>query len=438
MDELLRAAAGEGSFERLVMDVQRLREVGTQKYLHWDELCRREAPDGLSHRQWWLRLKMLRAAGLRRVPLTDSAGGEFVFGQVDPIPEALHEIDKGAAGRIQMPKQITNSETKDRYYVASLVEEAITSSQIEGATTTRRVAKEMLRTGRAPRDRSERMISNNYRTMQRIGAVKDQPLTPELVFELHRLVTEGTLDDAGAAGRPRRETERVHVVDQYGETLHEPPPAHELEARLLAMCRFANGETPDGFVHPALRSIILHFWLAYEHPFVDGNGRTARALFYWSMLHHGFWLFEFVSISRAILASSTQYGRAFLHTETDDNDLTYFILYHLKVIRRAIDQLHAYIERKAEELRAVEAQLRTSANLNHRQRALLGHALRHPGFRYTFDSHRESHQVAYATARADLMQLAEMELLSQQKIGRRWTFDAPADLEARLSEVSAT
>jgi Fic family protein len=61
---------------------------------------------------------------------------------------------------------------------------------------------------------------------------------------------------------------------------HTPPPAAELPARLEAMCDFANSKTPDTFIHPVVRGIFLHFWLAYDHPFVDGNGRTARALFY--------------------------------------------------------------------------------------------------------------------------------------------------------------
>ena len=176
-----------------------------------------------------------------------------------------------------MPEQITSPETKDRYYVRSLIEEATTSSQLEGAATTRRVAKEMIRSGRKPGNRSEKMILNNYLTMQRIGEIRDEPLTPALVFQIHRLVTDGTLDDATATGRFRRDDEHVVVGDDYGEVYHEPPPASQLEERLVLMCDFANGTTPGEFVHPAIRSIILHFWLAYDHPFLDGNGRTARA-----------------------------------------------------------------------------------------------------------------------------------------------------------------
>ena len=67
----------------------------------------------------------------------------------------------------------------------------------------------------------------------------------------------------------------------------------------------------SGFLHPVIRSILLHFWVAYDHPFVDGNGRNARALFYWSMLRHGFWLAEFFSISHEILKAPRKYYRAF-------------------------------------------------------------------------------------------------------------------------------
>jgi Fic family protein len=335
-----------------------------------------------------------------------------------------------------MPDPIANPEIRDRYYIASLIEEAITSSQLEGASTTRQVAKEMIRSGRKPRDRSEQMIFNNYLTMKAMGEFKSERLTPGLVFRIHRLVTENTLDDPSAAGRFRRKEEPITVSDPYGTILHHPPPADELEERLAAMCDFANGKTPDGFLHPALRSIILHFWLAYDHPFVDGNGRTARALFYWSMLHHGYWLCEYISISHILRKAPAQYGRAFLYTETDDNDLTYFVLYHLEVIDRAIRALHEYIRRKTEDLKALDAKLKGFAVFNHRQRALLSHALRHPGYQYTVQGHQASHNVVYETARSDLMALQEQGLLQARKIGRRWYFAVVKDLEKKLADLA--
>lgn len=406
------------------------------KYLHWDKLVYYSPPDGLTHEQWWFALKRQRQSLFRQITLNGKDGKPFNYLEVDPIPEILHEIDQGAGGLIRMPKEIMNPDTKDQYYVGSLIQEAITSSQLEGAATTREIAKEMIKTGRTPSDRSEQMILNNFKTMRRIGKLKDERLSKELVLHLQQLITDETLNDTSAAGRFRKADERIVVGDMYNEVFHDPSPAQQLEERMAAMCDFANGKTPSGFVHPVIRSIVLHFWLAYDHPFVDGNGRTARALFYWSMLRHNYWLFEFISISQIIRKAPVKYGRAFLYTETDDNDLTYFILYHLDVIRRAIIELHKYIKRKTEKLQAIECELQGVAILNHRQRALISHALRHPRQRYAIKSHQTSHNVVYQTSRLDLFDLEKRGLLQSQKIGRTWQFTPVHDIEEKLSKLS--
>jgi Fic family protein len=334
-----------------------------------------------------------------------------------------------------MPEPIRNNETKNRYYVNSLIQEAFTSSQLEGATTTRLVTKELIQTGRQPFDKSEQMILNNFTAMKSINKLKDEPLSKELVFNIHQLVTEKTLDNSSAAGRFRSVNERIRIIDMYNEVFHEPPPAQQIEQRMAAMCDFANCNTPEYFIHPVIRAIILHFWLAYDHPFVDGNGRTARALFYWLMLRHRHWLFEFVSISQIIVKAPAKYARAFLYTETDDNDLTYFIIYHIDVIRRAIKVLYEYLERKTKDLRDIENRLRAIATLNHRQRALMSHALRHPNYRYTFRSHQISHNVVYQTSRLDLLNMEKRGLLKSNKIGKTWYFTPVEDLEKKLTNI---
>jgi Fic family protein len=200
--------------------------------------------------------------------------------------------------------------------------------------------------------------------MRRIRELSDRPLSPEFVLDLHRMVTEGTLEDPAAAGRLRRPGEpadEIVVTDRTdGTTLHTPPDATELPARLERMCEFANEDSAEPYLHPVLRAIFLHFWLAYDHPFVDGNGRTARALFYWSMLRRGYWLMWFVSVSRFLTKAPARYPRSFLYSETDENDLTYFLLFQLEILRRAIDESHTFLARKTRDPggRALAASLR--------------------------------------------------------------------------------
>ncbi len=217
-----------------------------------------------------------------------------------------------------------------------------------------------------------------------------------------------------------------------------PPPAEELPERMRLMCGFANeGEDDEPFIHPVLRAILLHFWLAYDHPFEDGNGRAARILFFWLMRVNGYWLAEYLPISRLIRNAPAQYGRAFLETETDGGDVTYFLIHQLKVIERAIGDLHDYLKRKTAEIRNIEALLHGAAYLNGRQLALLTAAVRDPDASYSFDSHARSHRVSHETARSDLRDLAGRGLLVQRRRGRKHLFGPPTDLPRRLKESPA-
>jgi len=412
------------------------------RYLHWDQVRHRSPPAGLTHEQWWAGIRMARLGQLRPVPLQDKLGRQLEFAMPDPVQRAVHYIDRLAAGNVEMPEPIVSEGQRDRYLVSSLIEEAITSSQLEGASTTQDVARAMLRSGREPRDRSEQMILNNYRAMQAIRDLKDRTMTPQLLLEVHAIVTRDTLDNPDAAGRLRRSEEDIKVVDErHHEVLHEPPAADTLPQRLQRLCDFANSdESAEPFVHPLIKAILLHFMLGYDHPFVDGNGRTARALFYWSLARSGYWLMEYVSISRLLKEAPAQYARAYLFTETDANDTTYFITHQLDVIEKAIQALHDYLARKTREQASAEKLLRhaprLSGMLNHRQVALLSHALRHPMHAYTVASHQRSHRITRQTARTDLQHLADAGLVDKGKRGRAFVFYAPEDLRERIRRAS--
>lgn len=201
--------------------------------------------------------------------------------------------------------------------------------------------------------------------------------------------------------------------------LHDPPSAEELPARLNRLCAFAN--QPKGpFFHPVLRACALHFQIAYDHPFRDGNGRTARAVFYWSMLRAGYWLFEYLPISRFIYRSSTQYGRAFLYTETDDFDLTYFFVYKAHVLRLVRQDLQQYLEHKRAEMVQTRNVFEEDGRLNHRQRSLILRFIRDPEQRVTIALHQGRHAVAYGTARSDLL---------KHELGNRFDFTAGPNLK---------
>ena len=216
----------------------------------------------------------------------------------------------------------------------------------------------------APRDRSERMILNNYVTMQtdRRGPQRSAVQGPDL-----RAAPPGDRGDPGRPDgrRPISHDDEYRVVgDDFGEVFHQPPPAAQLEERMEAMCRFANRVGLQR-IHTSRHPINSPPLLARIRPSLRRrqwpNGPAHLSTGRCSTTDTGS-----LNTSRSPGRSCgvpVQYGEAFLHTETDDNDLTYFIVYHLDIINRAIEELHRFIEDRGQELRTLDARLRGIAEL---------------------------------------------------------------------------
>jgi len=422
----------------LAMKTINIVRKANSEYLYWDDFKYQPMPEGVAPESAWAMLKASRLFQTRDLSLADSKGRPFSYWLPDCVLREIHLIDQQAGGAILVEDPSVHSEEKRRYMIRSLVDEAISSSEIEGAVTTRVVAKEMLRTGRKPKDRSEHMIYNNYRSMQMIKRHLSEPLTIDLVNKIHASMTENTLDVslwAGRFGTP--EDEEIHVFDSYGQILHVPPKAADLLASMEKLCNFANGDREDEFVNPIIKGILIHFWLAYVHPYMDGNGRTARALFYWYMLKHNYWLFEYLSVSTAILNARARYYRSFLYSEMDDNDATYFIVYNLEAIHKALEIRNTYIERKQKEKKNTHRFAERYPVLNLRQRALLSSALEKKHVIYTIETHANVHGVTYQTARTDLLALKDMGLLELRKEGKKFIFTPVADIAIKLDSGTA-
>lgn len=400
-------------------EFQKIVCLANDRYYHWDKFRYQPLPEGLSHEDVWAFIRIGRKAYSKTAPFQDKNGESFAYGIPDFIYKELHEIDLWSGGNITTD-QPGQPPPKEQYIISSLMEEAIASSQLEGAATTRRVAKDMLRTGRKAENKNEQMILNNWETMQYIRESQNQQLTPERLYEIHSFITKETLENPEEAGQLRKRDDII--VEYKGETVHVPPKAESLAKRMEAFCHFANKDESENWIHPVIKGVMLHFWLAYDHPFTDGNGRTARALMYWYLLSRKYVFFEYLSISKYMLKAPGKYVRAYLYTETDDNDLTYFFMYNLHAIRQAIEDLKVYLKRKQREMQESTKLLQHYRGLNVRQKNLVYHAIGHPDSVYTIQMHRNHHGIAYDTARNDLLALVKKKLLKKDKQGYEYIF----------------
>lgn len=324
-------------------------------YLYWTDVKYKTGFTGLSPVELWTAVKHNR----QRKDIVVWPEFNLHFSLTNRMQRLCHEFDLnfgGSWGAMRLfPQDRINQEM---YLVSSIMEEAISSSQMEGASTTREIAKEMLRKKIEPRDKSQRMILNNYQTIQFISDNKYNPLTPELFRQVHELMTKDTLDNPDDCGAFRKHDRIVVGNGITGEIVHRPPSFGCLDKFAVQLCEYFNTNSSSVFVHPIIRGLIIHFLIAYYHPFCDGNGRTARALFYWYMLKEKYWLMEYLSISRIIYKTKGQYEKSFLYTESDTNDLGYFITYNLNVLAKAFEGLKKYLQKKQLERKRAERFMR--------------------------------------------------------------------------------
>ena len=381
-------------------------------YEYWDKAKYKKLPEGFTPQMLWTNVKASRLRST--IPVWNKYGINLCV--TSQMQRLCHEFDMkfGSFWEVEGDSQ---SAEKKYYLSSSLMEEAIYSSKMEGASTTRIVAKDMLRKKKSPQNKSQQMIVNNYNTIQYIVEHKEQPLTEELLLTILRLMTEKTLDNPEDAGRFRT-NDKVVVADMVeGDIIYTPPSFQEIPEFVESLCNFFNNDNPRTFIHPIIRGIIVHFMLAFMHPFVDGNGRTARALFYWYMLKEGYKLTEYMSISRVIAKSKANYEKSFRYVENDGNDMGYFVAYNLKALETSFQQLREYIQRKQQEKKAASTFM-MAGNINYRQAIVLQRLKDEPDTIFTVKDVQELFSVSSMTARKDLADLVQQGYLTEIAINK--------------------
>ncbi|HXB41999.1 MAG TPA: Fic family protein [Bacteroidia bacterium] len=384
------------------------------EYLYWNKVKYQQSKKKVSARALWSAVKLSRSVKSREIQFGKYS---FTYNLTDTILKELHEFDSHSGRNSEAEAGIPENDKK-RYLVSSIMEEAIASSQIEGAITTRKHAKEMLRKNSKPTNKSEQMIVNNYLTIKRILEFQNEPITADKLFEIHRLITNQTLDDSADEGR-YRDNNDINVIDAIdGEIVHMPPGFKTVPKLMTELIYFFNNDDPAQFIHPIIKGCIVHFMIGYIHPFVDGNGRTARALFYWYMLKKGYWLTEYLSVSRLIIKSKTQYAQAYIYSETDDNDLTYFIKYKLKTLKQAFESLTNYVQRQLHEKKQT-TDLKKIKGINERQALVLNWMQEDADLLLSVKEIETRFNISNQTARTDLEELVRQGYLDMIEFNKK-------------------
>lgn len=389
----------------------------TENYLNKLEIGYRLPPE-IKLEEFWKKLSDIRRQKGESLPLKDQAENDFWFFLTHNIQKYLHEID--SYGRDTF-FDLVKAEIKNELIKESLIEESFYSSAIEGAFSTLKKAKELVETKGTPKDKSEQMILNNFYAMRFIVENIHRKLSLDLILELHAIVSKNTLDDPAYEGKFR--DDMVYITDSSGKAIYTPPEAGKAKEYLGALVAWANENNSSQFIHPVIKASILHFYFVYVHPFFDGNGRTARALFYYYLIQNKYDFFKYFSISSIINKTRAKYYKSIKDVEDYGSDLTYFLSYMTDSILEAIKEIKSRISlhyRKDFLLAKIKEK---EIKLNARQEKFIGKFILWKDKIVSIEKYKKMFGVVYQTARTDLLDLEGKKILIKSKKGKVFAFE---------------
>lgn len=339
------------------------------------------------------------------LPLLDSGGQPLVY-----LPHVAQVSDHGMKKLLHVPA------SGAPFGRQAMEEEIQFSLEIENYHSNRQSIRRIW-DGYAPQDEAEARI---YGMKRGLDFIMDQQnaITEENLHELYQRSIGLFLPESDRLlpGRLYRH-DAVYVVG--GKAEHQGLPAAGLPQAMAQLVAFANAKDDVDELHKAA---ILHFYLAYLHPYFDGNGRTARLLHLWYLVQKGYPSALFIPFSKYIEQSRSAYYRAYEQTEANAAfsgrlDVTPYLAYFAEHVYKKLEPASAP---EGQKLELYQAALE-AGTITLKEKALWEYVLSAYGTApfTTKQLERDFGGAAYATIRSFVLKFSKLGLLHAQKYGNK-------------------
>ena len=348
-------------------------------------------------------LALLKQDFYQALPLHDFEGNQMV------CLDSVVRVSLTAARVLLTPQQSA------RLYGAKAMEEEIVSTfRIEQIDTSRESVRRIL-SGQAPKNDEEHRIYGMKLGLEFIADVS-HTITEENLFRLYQMTIGDFLpeEDRLLPGNLYRH-DSVYIVG--GKVEHTGLPWQRLPAYMAELVAFAAEAAQNDLVKAA----ILHFALAYLHPYFDGNGRMARLLHLWYLVQRGYSSALFVPMSRFIEESRSRYYKAYTLVEQNQQisgmlDVTPFLTYFAESVYSRLGEGQP----QPRTLQAFDEALR-QGKVTEKERALWQFVLTAYGDEEfsTKRLEKDFGDAAYATIRSFVLKFERLGLLTSVRYGNR-------------------
>lgn len=381
------------------------------RYLPREEIIHR-LPLAVPIGEFWPELTAARKQRSVALPLPAQNGEPFWFTVNKTIEEQCDAVAKFARKDI-----VFDSPVFEQLADEAVLDEAVFSSIIEGAFTSRKEAAAFIYGRSEPKNRSEQMVKNNYDALAWVLEHLEEPITEETVIRIAKIITR----NAAEVQEDGYRTGQVFINNAEGP-VYIPPEASAVPAMMAKLIDFIHTSE----LHPVLKACIAHFYLVYVHPFGDGNGRTARALSLMMLLQSGYGFFRYFSISDIVAKERGKYYRSMKNVEDSDGDMTYFIDCYSGMLAGTVRHMEEHLVKHVLAGQKMK-QLKAEGKLNDRQNKGIGWLLESGRNRITVEEWKKKYKTAVETARQDLLVLCEQGLMVRSMEGRKAVFRIELD-----------
>ena len=415
--------------------VRDLLRRSSRSYLTWDQFLASRLPDPLSPVQTWEVLKAIDHAAGIDLPIPDLEGRTYWYLRTHDIADSVGRIQCLCRADSSLYRRLTATQNR-RVLVHSRIDETLAAAQLDGLLISVEQGADLLRSNRAPRNNTERIVRNTLAALDHLDELVGEPFSYDLLMHLRSLLLVGLRVDAWPVTPPRMGLMPSEYSDEQVREGSERQVRH--------ICDYANHATGDPHDHPVMRALLLTDMFRFYRPLPCMNSQVGRLVFRLYALKVGLPVLGMLPISRAKLSWEDdalesplvtlrpgEYFEAHRHFGTD---LTGYMTLAVQLALTALQDLNWQIddmERQDEELRSL---LQQDPTINHRQRSVLGRALRNPTSEFRIATHKTTHSVVYATARADLLDLVERGYLEMVTRGRAFVFVPAPGMRALLEE----
>ena len=349
-------------------------------------------------------IELLKTSVYKTMPISDFDGNDLVY------MENAAQLQMNAVKLLLTPQAAS-----ENFGLKAMEDEIASSLTIESINFSRDSVRKILR-GQAPVDESENRIYGMKKGLDYISNSANL-ISEENIYQLYDLAIGRYLseDEKLKPGRFYRH-DSVYIVGQ--EVEHTGLPYEKLPEYMRRLVAFINAENQ---INDLLKAAVIHFYIAYLHPYFDGNGRMARLVHLWYLHRQGYSSALFIPFSSYIDRSRNGYYNAYSLAEKNEKisgvlDVTPFLAYFIESV---YNKFSASIP-QADTLGAFRKAL-DDGKITEKEKDLWNFVLSSYGSGEfsTKQLERDFANAAYATIRSFVLKFEKLHLLSAQKYGNK-------------------